>query len=322
MLFRPLPSIVCTLLLGLMWAPPASAGRAVKLYEVVTVATDTSAAATEAMRTALIRVTGHRDADSDPAFASLLSDARRYVQVARPVSNPAGLQLTLDGPSIERVIAAAGRSVWPRDRPVVLVTLTQPAAGTDLSAARRSLEATAVQRGLPVIVSNGFENPAATANGLNAASLLANARARGADAALVALGRPDGNWLWTLYTAANSQEAANSGESFEGSLESGVHGAADALASATQTVLAQPESEAMLRVLGVQNLHDYAVIMRSLVGLRGVRSATLVEAAGDAAIFRLRLRGGVDALAALLTIDTHLRAATPESGMPVFQYQP
>ena len=313
--FNRVIALAAALLLSLTAVPGAMAARAVKVFEVVTVATESGAAATEAMRTALIRLTGRRDADSDPAFAGLMADARRYVQIARPVSNPVGLQVTLDSASIERAIAASGHSVWPRERPLVLVVLPQAGTPADATSARQTLQSAAGLRGLPIIIggNSALIDSAAGAAALSAA--LAMARGQGADAALVAHALADGSWRWTLYTA-------NASESYDGSLDAGIHGAADALARSAQTVLAQPEADAFIRVVGIDGLHEHALVQRAFSSLTGVHAVMLVEVAGNAAVYRMRVRGGSDALAALLAGSQHLRESGSGSGVAIYQYQP
>lgn len=285
----------------------ASAARAVRVAEVTTIATEPSAAFEEAMRTALVRITGTRDADQDPAFSALIGNARRYVQMSRAVSSPPGVLVMLDGAAIERAVVAAGKSVWPHERPVVLVVIAQPAAGGDAAATLRTLEETAALRGLPIIVTSGVER--------GADALMAGARAQGADAALVAVALSDSSWRWSLYTSTST-------ESFDGSLASGIHGAADALSSATQAVLTQPEAEALLRVDGLSTLRDYATVARALGALSGVRSASVIEAGPNSASFRVTLRGGSDGLVTLLGAEAHLRPVAADGGMLVYQYQP
>src|ERR1700745_2128738 len=112
-------------LLALTWllccAPPCEAARLVRVYEV-DVEGQTPAALQEAMRQTLVRATGRRESAEDPALASLLSDAPRYVKTygTGPRGEP---QVVFDGAAIERAIGAAGRSVWERERPFTLVVL-------------------------------------------------------------------------------------------------------------------------------------------------------------------------------------------------------
>ena len=136
------------LLVLLCWALPCEAGRPVRVYEVDAVG-QTPAALQDAMRQALVRATGRRESADDPAFASLVSDAPRYVKTygTGPRGEP---QVVFDGAAVERAIGAAGRSVWDRERPFTLVVLDPQRARAAEDAARAELERVAAVRGLPI----------------------------------------------------------------------------------------------------------------------------------------------------------------------------
>jgi len=70
-------------------ALPCEAGRPVRVYEV-DVEGQTPAALQEAMRQALVRATGRRESADDPALASLVSDAPRYVKTYATCASPRG----------------------------------------------------------------------------------------------------------------------------------------------------------------------------------------------------------------------------------------
>lgn len=294
----------------------AGATQVVRPGEVTVALTEQGAAFQEAMRVALVRLTGRRDADQDPAFAALIADARRYVQIFRPLPGGAGTQVTLDAGAIERAIAAAGRGTWPRERPVALVVITQPPPGADAAAVRRALEDAAAQRGLPLLLSSAQSAGLAGAS-VDAASALAAARRLGADVAL--LGQGEGatasQWRWSFF-------GPNGTEFFSGALTAGIHGAVDRLAAATDAVMQQPESEALVQVSGVGSLRDYAQVSRLLGGTAGVRAVSLLEAGSGYALFRVVARGGGDGLAAALAAQSRLRPSPDASGRLAYQYAP
>jgi len=311
---RPASTLGIWLLLALSpWiVASASAAQSVRTGEVSVATTDQAAAFQEAMRIALVRITGRRDADQDPALAPLLADARRYVQIFRPVAGGGGIQVTLDAGAIERAVTAAGLSAWPRERPVALVVVLQPPPGADAVAVRRVLEDTASQRGLPVVLSSA--QSAGLASGADTAAALAAARRLGADVAL--LGQADASgWRWVYHGAGGS-------ETFSGALSSGIHGATDRLAEATQAVMQQPEQDALVQVSGVASLRDYAQVSRLLSGSAGVRVVSLLEAGNGVATYRVVARGGGDGLAAALSANSRLRPVTDASGRLAYQYQP
>lgn len=292
--------------------PQASATRAVRATEV-TVPSTGNAAFVDAMRLALVRVTGRRDADQDPAFAALLADPRRYAQIVRPA--PAGgTQITFDPAAIERAVLAAGRGVWARDRPVALVVVAVPPPGTDAAAVRAALEEAANQRGLPLQLA------AAASAGLEGEvtpeAALAAARRLGADVALVGRADDPSRWSWTLFGPGAPQ-------AFEGSASAGVHGAADVLASAPEVLVAQPESETRVRIDGVRSLRDYVQVARLLSATAGVRSVSVLELDASAATWRVVVRGGAEGLGTALGVNPQLEAGGVDgAGTPTFRYRP
>lgn len=297
-------------------APQAGAAQVVRPGEVTVALTEQNSAFQEAMRVALVRITGRRDADQDPAFAPLIADARRYVQIFRPLPGGAGTQVTLDAGAIERAVVAAGRGTWPRERPVAMIVIAQPPPGADATAVRRALEEAAAQRGLPVLLTSAQSAGLAGAS-IDAASAIAAARRLGADVALVGqgAGTDPSQWRWSFH-------GPNGSETFGGALTAGVHGAVDRLAAATEAVMQQPESEALVQVQGVASLRDYAQVSRLLAGSAGVRAVSLLEAGAGYAVFRVVARGGGDGLAAALAAQSRLRPSTDASGRLAYQYAP
>ena len=276
------------------------AAETVRFNEVTVPVADQAAAFRDAMRAALVRATGRRDAATDPAFQALIGDAARYVQIYRPARAGSGTQVTFDPAALERAIVAAGRGVWPRDRPVALVVIVQPPAGADPAAARRALEDAGAARGLPLRLASAQAAGLAGSTETGGEAAMAAAQRLGANVALVGRGDEAG-WRWAFHTPQQSLE-------FEGGIEAGVDGAADALATAALAVLAQPEGDVLVEVQGVDGLVDYAEATRILGTATGVVAAALVESAGSQAVFRVRARGGADGLAAALSQSAALRA--------------
>jgi hypothetical protein len=285
---------------GVILAPPARAGRPVPVYEVTVRGADAGDAAQDAMRQALVRATGRQDAATDPAFAQLVAHASDYVRASRSVGEGA-LQVTLDGAAIERQITADGRSVWDSDRPFTIVVLSPAPTGAADDETRRAVEQVAERRGLPVSL---VPMPIVDQNGnpLTADALLTSAQRLGGDAVL--LGKGDaagasGEWQWTLITGFTTQ-------SWNGSLDAGVNGAADAFARVEGSAVPLAEEEALVRVGGVSSLSDYATVERTLGELPGVRRSGLAEANGGTATFRVLIRGGAQAIERALMDSPHL----------------
>jgi hypothetical protein len=289
---RPASRASTALLLALLAAAPlpSVATQTVRPYEVTTRSADTTAAFTEALQTALVRVTGDRAAASAPGLQSLLESPRRFVLLYRPAAE-GGLRVSLDGRALDRAIVAAGAKLWPRERDVLLVGSEAPPADADAAAWRAALEAVAEERALPLRIAT-----APLAADLPADAALARARAESADLVLVARA-PTASPLpsWRLVSRAGE-------ETLDGDAATVLHAVADRLARAAIDFMAQPESPVFVEVGGVGSLTDYATAQRLLAAVPGVRSVAVRELRARHVRFGVLVRGGatglVDALAA------------------------
>lgn len=293
-------SILALLLAAVL---PAWAARPVEVYDVTVPGSDHSAVEA-AMRQALVRATGREDAATDPALAQLVTHADQYVRSVRPVAD-GEVQVSFDGPAVERQITAAGRSVWDSDRPFTLIVLTPAPTGAADDEARRELEQIAERRGLPVsLVPMPVTDP--NGNPLSANVLLTSAERLGGDAVL--LGRADpaspGEWQWTLITGLATR-------SWNGPLAGGIGGAADALARVEGSALPLTDEEATIEVSGIGTLADYAAVERTLEELPGVRRSGIEAADGTTATFSVLIRGGAQAIERVLEGSQHFTPATP-----------
>jgi hypothetical protein len=293
-------AIVLCLLAGIL--VPAWAVRTIRVYDVVVPGAGASAFQ-DAMRIALIRATGQRDADQDPALQALISEARRYAQVVRPVAG-GGTHITFDGAAIDRALVAAGKSLWPRDRPVVLLIVDGARDATATADLGGQVEALAAARGLPLIVQWG------TASGASVASrdaALAAARRATADYALLATPAGGGRYELRLWVP-EALDARLPASNWSGDLLAGVHGAADSLAASSIGLAVQPELETELGVAGVATLRDYVDVTRSLNGIAGVKALQLLDIGNGTAVYRLLIRGGDDTLQAALASDARFNS--------------
>ena len=143
-----MPALLAGLCVLCALPPAAWAGRPVRVYEV-DVDGQSAPAVQNAMRQALVRATGRRESADDPAFASLVADAPKYVKSY--AAGPRGeSQVVFDAAAVEQAVGAVGRSVWDRVRPFTLVVLAPPRNRAAQDAARAELERAAAERGLPI----------------------------------------------------------------------------------------------------------------------------------------------------------------------------
>jgi hypothetical protein len=303
---------------------PAWASRQVRVYEAnVSSQTEAGVQAQAALRQVLVRATGARDAANDPALAGVLAQASQYVLGTRPANN-AGTVVTVlfDGAALERDINAAGRTVWPSERRVVLIVLTGGPATGAFETRRQVegvLEATASRRGLPVNTMRPEAVNLPATGDIPADAALAAAQGARADIALVGYGDTvpnGGTWRWVL-------SGSGINETWNGSLEEGVHGAADFLSRNAVAIAAMPDQSLLVEVEGVPTLKEYARVADLLGSVTGVRSMQLSEAAGPRATFALVTRGGIDGLQNALLATSRFERIEPKAGGTIaFRYRP
>jgi hypothetical protein len=278
---RALLTVLCLM----CCAAPAWAARPVRVYEV-DIEGQSTPALQEAMRQALVRATGRRESANDPALASLVADAPRYVKAY--TTGPRGeSQVVFDGAAVERAISATGRSVWGRERPFTLVVLDPPRARPAEDAARAELERAAAERGLPISLiplslSDGAGAP------LGPEALLAAAQRYGGDQILVGHGGdagPQAPLQWNLYTHALSA-------TWTGPMANGIEHTVDVLVPQQGTSLAEADADAHLQIDGVTSLGAYAEVQRLLQSIPGVRRANIAGADGGSVTFDVTARGG------------------------------
>jgi Uncharacterized protein conserved in bacteria (DUF2066) len=296
--------------------PDAWAGRVVRLYEVDIAGEASAPAVQDAMRRVLVRATGRRDAATDPALSTIVTDAPRYVQSSRKGTGNS-TQVAFDGSALERAIASAGRSVWERERPFTLVVFYPPLSGSAAEAARLELEKAAETRGLPISLA---PVPVVDANGVDLPrdAVLQNAQRLGGDAVLVGRGDKaalNGVWQWTLQTNFAT-------ENWNGALDAGVNGAVDAMARVQGASANMSELETLVQVGGVSTLNDYAAVGRLLESIPGTRRVTLAEANGGMATFSVVVRGGAEAVDRALASSSRLSRAGTANAQLVYEYKP
>jgi uncharacterized protein len=284
-----------------------------------------SRAFAEGMAAVLVRVTGRRDAPAAPGLAQLVDQAPRYVRSFRRA--PGGLlAISFDGGAIEQAVAAAGLPFWAADRPATLVWLVLERDGVqELATAaargpeRRAIELAASQRGLPLTwpVGDAMDDPRLridqTANG-DVAALREAAGRYGVEGILV--GRPSGDSTrWTFAGAGETREV-------QGTLEDGVHLAADRYAAALAVAGGAQRNEVTIEVTGIHSAAAYAEASRQLEGLEAVRGVVVREVRPDTVVYVLTVRGGDAGLRRALAAGGRFVPAGSAPSGPVFRWQP
>ena len=305
-------SFIAVVLLAIAGA--AQATRQVRLFEAnVSSQTDPAVQAQAALRVVLVRATGARDAANDPALAQVLAQAQTYVLGTRPAGTGGAITVMFDAAALERDILAAGRAVWPSDRPVLLVILTGGPASGAFETRRQvegALDAAGNRRGQPITVARPESLNLPTTGDISPEAALAAAQRLRADGVLVGYGdavATGGTWRWMLNAPGVS-------ESWNGTLEEGVHGAADVFVRNAVSYAALPETTLLVEIEGVPTLREYASAADILAEAQSVRGVQLAEAAGSRTTFSVLTRGGADALLRSLEGNLRLERKDPAAG--------
>ncbi len=322
--------ILCFSLAALCFGDAGLALTRAQLYQASAPLADRSEAAqTEAfqaaMKIVLVRVTGRRSAEEDPALAPLVGNARRYVQQYRGA--PDGqVWVSFDGSAIDRWLTQNGQPLWGHERPATFVWLTAqtgPQSGTvitvdDTSELKTAIDAAAAFRGVPLVWPGAADVQKnrldyAGVTGAAPSTLVDIGRRLGGEGILIGRASSNGgsaNVRWTHLFQDRSSE-------FSGALE-GVNRTADLYAGlfAASGNLVPIDIE----VTGVGDLREYANLQTYLESLTFISHVSEVALTGDTIRFRLATRGGAESLQRTLSLNGRLQPiAAGDNGVLRFQ---
>jgi len=282
---RPHPSSArphgCLLAAALVLAallPGVDAGAAeVSLYEVKVPLDGASeaeraAAFSRAMQAVAVRVSGRREAAANATVTA--ADPARHVQRYASGSDKT-LTVGFDGASVDRLLQQAGLTFWAAERPLTLV---------DVATDDRTAAIDAAQwRGLPIAWQVG-------------AAAIGPAQA-------VLKGTPNGpQFDWSFSHEGQTVLG-------RGTLEDGIHLAADTLAARYAPPASRGSSTLVLRVAGMGDVRAYTGALAYLDSLSVVRSVAVEALEGDVVRLRVVVRGDRELLGRIAGLETKLQPA-------------
>ncbi len=319
--------LLCFSMAGLGLGGASLALTRTELYQAKAPMADRSeatqaAAFRAALRIVLVRVTGRRAAEDDPALAPLVTNARRYVQQYR--ATPDGqVWVSFDGPAIERWLTQNGQPLWGHERPATFVWLTAQ-TGTvvtadDTSELKSGIDAAAALRGVPLLWPSALDLHKnrldyAGLNGASPSTLLEMGRRLGGEGVLIGKASGTGESAvvrWIVMFQDRSSE-------FSGAASDGVNRTADLYAGlfAASGDLVPIDIE----VTGVGDLRQYANVQTYLESLTFISHASVVGFTGDTIRIRLATRGGAESLQRTLALNGRLHPiASGDNGILRFQ---
>jgi hypothetical protein len=313
----------------LLAVPLGAEAAAVQSPYVVTVPQrDPTQAVQDAMRVELVRLTGTREAVTDPALAPIVDGGRQYVQIERGTTS-GQTQVLFDATALRTAIEAAGRSVWDLNRPLLWISLPVEDATTD-QLLRNRLAAAAEERGLPIVIASlvsptppAAPTPSAPLASptppppLNTTAQLLDAAHRvGANAALVARPMPasPGTLQWTLA-------APTTGGQWSGGPELAVENATEALSSAARAIAQVPLAEYECQVSGVNDLAALVNVLAAVDDATGISDYTIEDAQGGQLTLHLKAHANVEQVQRMLASD-RMQVSGTAGGVLQYRYQP
>lgn len=350
------PRLVCALLVFSAWslARPAAALEAAGLYQGTAPVESQAAAARPgaiqaAFIEALIKLTGDRNIAQHEHSAALAGEAGRYVQQFRYQQTEPGeaeaaprlmLWVKFDEQAVNQALRDYGLSIWPRERPAILVWLAYEENGRrrlveaeDASGLPGLLEQHAARRGLPLLmplfdledaaalpvsdVWAGFKAPVLAASGRYRPDIVLTGRLFEAAA---------GRWelQWRGWFGAETLSWNNSGALAGDALQAGVDELADRLAARYVKRGSAVVERIRLTVRDVASIDDYARTLAHLEALQSVLSVEVKRVRPNELALELNARGGLAAIEQALDLGGALEAvgAMPPGGPAGYRLLP
>ncbi len=283
-----------------------------------------------AMQQLLERVTGDRNAASDPDLAGMVNDAARYVRSYATLDRDTD-QVGFIASEVDRALEAKGRRVWGAERPLTLLWLAvdgghgertlvaADAAGSQplspemtqlTDAIRMQIKAVSAERGVPFVLplldlqDLGNIAFADVWGGFDQRIEQASAR-YGADAILIGrvLVTDTGTDVqWTLLRGAEQRVTQDQ------SVTDGLEWLADQYAQEYSVVGGVRSLRVVIQ--GVDDLDDYGRVMTYLNGLRALQTVDVESLAGGVLTLRVAARGDEAVLARTFTLGRVLQPST------------
>ena len=340
----------------LLSAPPGAEAAAVQSPYVVTVPqSDPTQAVQDAMRVELVRLTGTREAVTDPALAPIVDGGRQYVQIERGTTS-GQTQVLFDATALRAAIEAAGRSVWDLNRPLLWISLPFEDATAD-QLLRHRLATAAEERGLPIVIapplaagSAGSPTapvgpvtpiaptspgaalipptppattppsaplaPSAPPPLATTAQLLDAAHRVGANAALVARTMPASPGMLQWTLAAPT-----TGGQWTGGPELAVENATEALSSAARAIAQVPLAEYECQVSGVNDLAGLVNVLAAVDDATGISDYTIEDVQGGQLTLHLKAHANAEQVQRMLASD-RMQVSGTAGGVLQYRYRP
>lgn len=323
-----------TVLFFVFTASTASAAQVSNLHQAqVPVATqsdqDRSRVAPDALKQAIIKVVGNRQAVNAADITALLADAERYVdrysyhQINQDDDSTAAESLSVnfifDAQTLDNALQRIGLPIWGENRPEILLWLASDKDGSlvgdsDDNSVKDFIEIHAERRGLPIVlpvmdledqtqisftdIQAGNNNIIKSASERYGTRIIVTAQIRG--------NAPQTSINWQ---ALNNGD--NSRWQSEGALDSAIAQGIDQLADMLGQRFAQqmgPSQQLTVEITDVKDYNDYNRLIAYLNNLQAVESVSIDSMNEQTLKVGLTIQGEVSKFRELLAFDGLLQA--------------
>ena len=293
----------------------------------------------QALQRVLVKITGSRSLGDREAARELTGEAAGMVQQYRYEVAPAAadggqtagrlLLVRFDSHALQQALRDRGLPVWGATRPTLLLWL-----GVGQGGQRRFFQSESDADLAQVVDRVGRERGMSflfplmdveDLTRLQAGDLWGGFESRVRDASerygadLVLVGRVDDAQAvaWQLLHADRVERWQSRGQSGAEAMAEGLQEAVDRIAARYAPVAASGGVDGVLvRVRGVRDLHGIVRVDRFFKSLDAVERVVLEQVEPEQALFRLRLRGGAEALARSASLGGVLSAEPLDPALP------
>lgn len=324
----------------ILMSVPALAGQQVDIYRAEALvksqqAGERATAARAGLREVMIRVSGDREAVSNPVIAAAIGQAQNYLhefsyastdrQIEEEgVSRPATLLIMKFSPAgVTRLLREAGLPLWPANRPKLMVwMISEDSEGAHHrvpdEAALQAIYQQAGVRGVPLLFPlQDFEDNIALPSELLEAldeEAIATASERYQPDAILA-GRlqqsAEGQWQssWILMQGTEVHHLDGSGAGVGEQISSAIDFSADRFAALYAIVPREGSSTpdaVTLQIDDVRNFADFKEVQRYFEAMAMVNHFELLQAQGSRLVVQLQIEGDLNLLVSTLELGRKL----------------
>jgi hypothetical protein len=266
----------------------------------------------EALARVLVRSTGRRDIANEAGIAGLVKGANRLVLQYRFLED-GRMNVSFDGPVIERFLSSNKLTLWSRERPKTLIWLAMDngagartlVGGEQAAQAKEFLEGLAQVRGMPVVfpIMDSVDMaavPFVDVWGGFSDKVMQGSERYQPDAVLIGRALRDAAGYWSVRWSLHFDGQV---QTFNGTIDDGVQVSADWFARQFAIELDSGPSRVQMHIIGIEDVEQYGRVQAYLRDLSMVRSLRVLQASADDVVFDLTLGSSLQVLRRAMALN-------------------